>query len=164
LRRREYRFLTTWLLRCAREPIYELLWRSESWPAWWPGVIEAVETGPGDPETGVGRRGRYLWRSTIPYPVRFEVTATRVEPPALLEGRARGGLEGTGRWRLLVADDHRGPLTAVVYEWNVRTPSPWMNLLAPIAAPVFRWNHDRLMRAGGRGLAHRLGAELEAGG
>ena len=26
--------------------------------------------------------------------------------------------------------------------------------------PVFKWNHDRLMRSGGRGLARRLGAPL----
>jgi hypothetical protein len=31
-----------------------------------------------------------------------------------------------------------------------------MNLLAPLAKPLFRWNHDALMRAGGIGLARRL--------
>jgi hypothetical protein len=36
----------------------------------------------------------------------------------------------------------------------------WMNLLAPFAAPVFGWNHDRLMKAGGEGLAQRLGADV----
>jgi hypothetical protein len=35
-----------------------------------------------------------------------------------------------------------------------------MNALTPIARPIFRWNHDRLMRAGGRGLAQRLGVPL----
>jgi hypothetical protein len=94
--------------------------------------------------------------------VRFDVVATRVERPSLLEGEATGGLVGTGRWRLFEADADR-PLTAVTYEWNVRTPKAWMNLLAPIAAPVFRWNHDRIMAAGGRGLAQRLGTTLEAG-
>ena len=44
-------------------------------------------------------------------------------------------------------------MTAVVYEWNVRTTKPWMNLLAPIARPVFAWNHDWVMRNGGEGLA-----------
>jgi hypothetical protein len=165
VRSREYRFLTTWLLAADREPIFERLWDSARWPEWWPGVIEAVETDPGDPATGVGRRGRYEWRSTIPYPVRFEVVSTRVEPPHLLEGEASGGLVGTGRWRLFAADRESGEsaLTAVTYEWNVRTPKAWMNLLAPIAAPVFRWNHDRIMAAGGAGLARRLGTTLEAG-
>jgi hypothetical protein len=167
VRSREYRFLTSWLIAADREPVFDLLWDSAHWPEWWPGVIEAAETDPGDPETGIGRRGRYEWRSTIPYPVRFEVVATRIERPRLLEGDASGGLVGTGRWRLFAADDdaaRQGPLTAVTYEWNVRTPKAWMNLLAPIAAPVFRWKHDRIMAAGGRGLARRLGADLVAEG
>ena len=41
------------------------------------------------------------------------------------------------------------PVTAVVYEWNVSTTKPWMNLLAPIARPLFAWNHDWVMRNGG---------------
>jgi hypothetical protein len=28
----------------------------------------------------------------------------------------------------------------------------------PILAPVFAWNHNEVMREGGRGLAHHLGA------
>ena len=164
--RREYRFLTTWLIAADREPIFDLLVDSARWPEWWPGVIEAVETEPGD-ANGIGRRGHYEWRSTIPYPVRFEVVSTRFERPSLLEGDASGGLVGTGRWRLFAAEPGAarggGPLTAVTYEWNVTTPKVWMNVLAPIAAPVFRWNHDRIMAAGGEGLAHRLGVRLEAG-
>jgi hypothetical protein len=35
-----------------------------------------------------------------------------------------------------------------------------MNLLAPIARPVFGWNHDYVMRNGGEGLARLLGVPL----
>jgi hypothetical protein len=35
-----------------------------------------------------------------------------------------------------------------------------MNLLAPIARPVFKWNHDYVMQRGGEALARRLGARL----
>ncbi len=156
---REYRFFTTWLLASPREPIFELLWESECWPEWWPGVVAAAELDSGDPASGLGRRGHYEWRSLIPYPVGFEVVATRVERPFLLEGRASGGMEGVGRWRLFAENE---ALTAVTYEWNVRPTARWMQLLAPLAAPVFRWNHDYVMRAGGEGLARRLGVELLA--
>lgn len=154
---REYRFLTTWLVEAERERVFDLIRESERWPEWWPGVIEAAEISPGG-EDGIGRRGRYRWRSTIPYPVRFEVTMTRIERPALLEGEATGELEGVGRWRLLPVDG----ATAVLYEWNVRTTKRWMNLIAPAAAPLFKWNHDRIMRSGGEGLARELGARLLA--
>ncbi len=69
-----------------------------------------------------------------------------------------GELAGTGRWRLFEQDG----VTAVTYEWNVATTKRWMNLLAPIARPVFAWNHDWVMARGGEGLARRLGTRLVA--
>lgn len=35
-----------------------------------------------------------------------------------------------------------------------------MNLLAPVARPLFAWNHDVVMTWGGEGLARLLGAHL----
>ena len=55
-------------------------------------------------------------------------------------------------------------MTAVVYDWQVATTKRWMNLLSPIARPVFEYNHDVVMRWGGEGLARRLGARLLAAG
>jgi Polyketide cyclase / dehydrase and lipid transport len=153
----EYRFLTTWLLEADRERVWDAIWESERWPEWWRGVEEAVKLAEGD-ENGVGERGRYVWRARLPYPVRFEIRTTRVARPRLLEGSATGELEGTGRWRLF----DEGDVTAVLYEWNVRTTRPWMNLLAPVARPIFKWNHDWVMRNGGAGMAQLLGARLLA--
>ena len=90
-----------------------------------------------------------VWKSLLPYRVEFEVTTTRVERPHLLEGDAVGELAGVGRWRLYEQDG----VTAVLYEWNVSTTKAWMNLLAPIARPVFEWNHDWVMARGGEGIA-----------
>jgi len=86
------------------------------------------------------------------------VRTTKVERPDLLEGDASGELAGLGRWRLF----EQGGVTAVLYEWNVRTTRAWMNLLAPVARPVFAVNHDYVMRNGGQGLARLLGAPLLA--
>ena len=36
----------------------------------------------------------------------------------------------------------------------------WMNLLAPLLAPAFRWNHGQVMAQGGHGLAQYLGVPL----
>lgn len=154
---RSYLFVTTWLLDAPREDVFDAIWESERWPEWWRGVEEAVETDPGT-ACGVGRRGRYEWRSAIPYAVRFEVVSTVVERPRLLSGEATGGLEGTGTWRLF----EDGGVTAVVYEWDVRTTKRWMNAIGPLAAPAFRWNHDRIMGWGGEGLARHLGCRLLA--
>src|SRR3954468_20900537 len=155
----DYAFLTTWLLDCPREPVWEAIYDQERWPEWWRGVEEAEELEPGD-ESGVGTLSRLVWRSRLPYRLEFEVRTKRVERPHLMEGHAGGELSGTGRWRLF---DQNG-VTAVLYEWNVGTSRAWMNLLAPIGRPIFAWNHNWVMARGGEGLARRVGCDLLAGG
>ena len=154
-----YRFLTTWLLESPREPVFDAIYDQASWPSWWRGVEEASEVRPGD-ESGVGTVARMVWKSLLPYRVEFEVTTTHVERPHLLQADAVGELTGVGRWRLL----EEGGVTAVLYEWNVATSRAWMNLLAPVARPVFEWNHDWVMARGGEGIANLLGCRLLARG
>ncbi|HEY7151094.1 MAG TPA: SRPBCC family protein [Solirubrobacterales bacterium] len=155
-----YEFLTTWCLEAPREPIWDAIWDAERWPQWWRGVVAARTMAEGE-DDGVGQIGRYTWRSRLPYDLDFEMTTTRVDRPYLLEGRADGELAGVGRWRLF-EQGGEVPVTAVVYEWSVTTTKPWMNLLAPIARPLFEWNHDWVMRNGGAGLAELLGCRLLA--
>jgi hypothetical protein len=153
----EYRFLTTWLLNAPRERVWDAIYDSDHWPDWWEGVVEAERLEEGD-EEGVGQYGRYVWKSKLPYKLEFFVRSTKVEAPCLLEGDASGELAGTGRWRLF----EQNGVTAVLYEWNVRTTRAWMNALAPIARPIFAVNHDYVMGNGGRGLAQLLGCDLLA--
>ena len=87
-------------------------------------------------------------------------TVTRIEKPRLLEGTAAGELDGTGTWHL----SESGGVVTVRYDWRVRTTKPWMRFVAPLARPVFAWNHHGVMRAGGEGLARRLGTVLLAAG
>ncbi|HEX8499356.1 MAG TPA: SRPBCC family protein [Pyrinomonadaceae bacterium] len=150
----DYSFVTLWRFRSPLEPVWETIYRSEEWPAWWRGVERVEPVEPGD-ETGLGALRRYTWRSRLPYRLAFEMRLTRVEPLSVIEGEAVGELSGTGRWRLT----HDAGVTLVRYDWNVRTTKPWMNLLAPVARPVFRWNHDVVMNWGADGLARKLGVE-----
>jgi hypothetical protein len=154
-----YRFLTTWLLEASREAAWEVLQDPISWPDWWRGVVRVSELDGGD-ERRVGSRYRIAWRSQVPYELEFDFTVSRVDPPRSMEGEATGALRGTGHWQLFEQDG----VTAVVYEWKVDTTKPWMNLLRPLARPVFEYNHDAVMRWGGEGLARRLGVRLLAAG
>jgi uncharacterized protein YndB with AHSA1/START domain len=154
-----YRFLTTWLLDSPCEPVFDAIYDQASWPGWWRGVEEASEVRPGD-ESGVGTVARMVWKSLLPYRVEFEVTTTHVERPHLLQADAVGELTGVGRWRLFEEEG----ATAVLYEWNVATTRAWMNLVAPVARPVFKWNHDWVMARGGEGIANLLGCRLLASG
>lgn len=152
-----YAFLTTWLLESPREPAWEAIADPGSWPAWWPNVKRAEELDHGDAD-GLGRRYRCTWRSRLPYSVSFEAEVVRAERPGLIEAAATGDLEGMGRWRLLEQDG----LTAVLYEWQVRTTKLWMNVAAPIARPIFEVSHDAVMRGGAEGIAAHLGCRLLA--
>jgi uncharacterized protein YndB with AHSA1/START domain len=151
-----YSFLTTWILDAPCDTVWDAIYEIESWPGWWRGVKEVKKLEPGD-DDGVGALYRHEWRSVVPYPVRFETRITRVERPHMIEADACGELAGTGRWRFFA-----GRETAVTYAWNVRTTRPWMNLVAPVARPLFRWNHNAVMHQGGQGLADLLGARLLA--
>jgi hypothetical protein len=154
-----YRFLTTWLLECECSPAWDVLQDTRSWPEWWRGVESVEELDPGD-DQHVGGRYRIAWRSRLPYPLEFEFKVDEVDRPTTMAGTARGELAGTGRWRLF----EQNGVTAVLYEWNVATTKRWMNLLAPLARPVFAYNHDVVMGWGGEGLARRLGVRLLAHG
>jgi len=139
--------------------VFQAIWDSDRWPSWWRGVEAVTTLEEGDAE-GVGSLGRYVWKSKLPYRLEFDTRITLVERPHRMEGQASGELAGTGTWRLYEEDG----VTAAVYDWNVRTTAPWMNLLAPIARPVFAWNHDVVMGWGAEGLSKLLGARLLAVG
>jgi hypothetical protein len=155
----EYKFLTTWLLEAPREQVFDAIYDQARWPQWWRGVEEAEEIRSGE-DDGVGTVARMAWKSLLPYRVEFEVTTTRIERPHLLEGDAVGELSGVGRWRLYEQEG----ITAVLFEWFVATSKAWMNLLAPLARPVFEWIHDWVMARGGEGIAALLGCRLLASG
>jgi uncharacterized protein YndB with AHSA1/START domain len=153
----EYRFLTTWLIEAPREDVFQAIWDAERWPTWWRGVEDVVKVEDGD-EEGRGSLGRYTWKSRLPYELTFEMRIDTVERPLRMIGTSVGDLQGEGRWRLFEQDG----VTAVLYEWDVKTTEWWMNLFAPLARPLFAWNHDWVMRRGGEGLARLLGARLLA--
>ena len=151
----EYKFVTIWRVEAPIERVWDEIYHSELWPTWWRGVERIVEVQKGD-ESGIGSVRRYTWKSKLPYRLTFDMQTTRVEAPSVLEGNAKGELQGTGRWKL--ARD--GDATVVRYDWEVQTTKRWMKYLSPVARPVFAWNHDVVMRWGADGLAKRLGTAV----
>jgi hypothetical protein len=151
----QFSLVTYWHLDAAIEGVWEVLVAVEAWPRWWRYVREVVTLEEGDVD-GVGSLRRYTWSSKLPYRLTFEMRATAIERPTLIEGIAVGDLNGIGRWQLRGL----GESCCVRYEWAVGTGRTWMNRLGPILAPVFEWNHNQVMLEGGRGLARHLGVAL----
>lgn len=153
----DYHYVSTWQLQAPIEQVWTALNDLEHLPTWYTGVQQARELAPGDTQ-GVGRRVRYVIKGRLPLRLAFEATTTRSVPPRDQELRAQGELTGTGRWSL----EQQGEVTTARYRWDVRTTRPWMNLLAPLARPLFTWNSRGVMLQAGQGLARFLGVRLVA--
>jgi Polyketide cyclase / dehydrase and lipid transport len=148
----EYNFATVWTLDAPIEVVWDALVASERWPEWWPYLDRVVELAGGDSD-GIGAIRHFTWHGSLPYTLAFDIMVTKIERPVHLEGVTSGDLEGVGRWTLAKKGECS---TRVQYDWNVRTIRPWMKMIAPLARWFFVWNHNRVMMAGGEGLAGYL--------
>ena len=144
-----------WSIPAPVDRVWDALVEPEAWPQWWPGVIAVHQLKPGD-ATGVGSIRRIEWVGWFASRFVTEVEAIEVLRHDRLRGRSRGHLDGEGLW-LLRAD---GGTTHITYVWRVTLVRGWMRWMAPLLAPVFRWNHRAVMRAGERGLVRRLAGEV----
>ncbi|MCB1607927.1 MAG: SRPBCC family protein [Xanthomonadales bacterium] len=141
-----------WRIAAPVASVWAALTDVRSWPQWWPYVraVEQVDSGNAE---GLGAVHRIRWATRLPYTIQIEVRSVEIHKHQRLCGRSRGQLEGQGTWLLRSAGDG---ITEVAYRWQVVVTKPWMRRLAPLLAPVFRWNHDGVMRAGERGLNRYL--------
>lgn len=151
----EYHLLTIWQINAPLPQVYDAIHDSTHWPNWWQGAekVEPVAASGGD---GINGICRYSWRGKLPYPVVFDVRATRITKLVAIEGLVTGDLEGVGYWHF----SRQGPVSVVRFEWHVRSTKWWMNILAPFARSIFINNHVRLMAQGAEGLAALLQSPL----
>ncbi|MGS1118033.1 SRPBCC family protein [Castellaniella sp. UC4442_H9] len=145
-----YRLTTQWCFDAPLDVVWNAILDADGWAAWWPGVTSAPLV-PGATH-GPGSARRYTCRSVLPLRLIFVARITRVAPLRLIEGLVEGDLAGIGRCHFR----HTGGQTTVRFDWQVHTTNPWLNRMGALVIPVLRWNHDRLMRNGGRGLGRYL--------
>lgn len=146
-----YEFVSVWHTPAPMLKVWDAIRQNNEWPQWWRGVESVVELKAGD-EDGVGAVHRSTWKSALPYKLQFDSEVERIDRFRRIEIRAFGELHGKGVW-------HFSEYTSGVvlqYDWKVFTTKLWMNLLAPVARPLFQWNHDVIMRWGEAGLNNRL--------
>lgn len=149
----EYHLLTIWHIEAPLAKVYAAIESSLLWPDWWRSVKEVKVIADGRAD-GIGSVRRYAWQGKLPYRVVFDVCATHIEEQVSIEGTATGDLEGVGRWSF----SGKGKTSIVEYEWHVRSKRWWMNLVAPLARPIFILNHKQIMEQGGKSLARLLDA------
>lgn len=148
----DYEFVTEWQFDAPIELVWDSIEDADAWPEWWKGVLSVDLIKAGDKD-GVGSIRRTVWKSSLPYKLRFDSEVIRVEKLKLIEARAFGELDGKGLWQFESLGQDK---TRVQYDWRVETTKAWMNVLSPVARPFFRWNHDVIMGWGEEGLKERL--------
>ncbi|MBX7110002.1 MAG: SRPBCC family protein [Chitinophagales bacterium] len=152
----EYTFVTVWKLKhTSLAEAWNTIKAVEEWPQWWKGVISVTTIKEGDADC-IGKVSRFIFKSVLPYRLVFQLELIRLQHHHFMIGQASGELEGTGTWTFDMDQD----VVRIQYNWNVKTTRAWMNVLAPILKPAFKWNHDVVMRRGWKGLAKKLHATM----
>lgn len=141
----EYHFVTHWKVRGPIRLVFDILKDGEHYDRWWkPAYVRTDIVG--------ARMVRALVRAKLPYTLDFTTELVREDPPRELEIRAAGELAGRGLWKL---EENSGDI-AVTFYWDVRAEKPLVRLLSPILKPLFRWNHDWVMKTGEERLQNEI--------
>lgn len=144
-RRHDYHFRNTWILPAPVRAVFNAVVDLENYPRWWRDVREVRKI---DDDTA-----ELVCRATLPY--RLVLSMRRAEQD-----------ESTGRLRVWLGGDLEGSLAAHVtagpagtrldITQEVRLAKPLLRAFSPVARPMFRLNHELMMRRGRRGLRARL--------
>jgi hypothetical protein len=147
----QYTFVTHWKFNAPVEKVWNEIRDMDSWPLWWKYVkkVELIRSGDAN---DIGSVRRIYWSTALPYKLSFDLELLSIDQHKRIEGKAFGDLAGLGIWTF----ETKGDLTLVRYDWIVSTTKKWMNIFAPVARPLFSWNHDKVMQAGYDGLMTRL--------
>jgi hypothetical protein len=136
-----YKFRSEWRLGASPDDVYRVLERLLDYPLWWPEVREVRPLG--------AEAFELVCRSSLPYELRFTTRQSVRDPSArVLEANMTGDLEGFSRWTIGVHPTG----TSATFDEEVVATKASLRRLEPIARPVFKLNHTRMMRDGERGL------------
>ncbi len=144
-----------WRLAAPVDRVWAALADPDNWPRWWP-YVRSVRLLRAAGADGHGSVRLFHWATRLPYDVRIEIESIESVRHERIRGRSRGQLRGEGIWLLHAGHDVGGSFTDVTYVWRVNLGARWMRWTAPLLAPLFRWNHNGVMRAGQQGLADYL--------
>jgi uncharacterized membrane protein len=155
MKNNSYKFITQWEIEAPINDVWYSIHESADWPTWWKGVQQVKIIAEND-ASGINGIREYTWKSALSYKLSFKTKLVEKEDFKFLKGIAFGELEGEGIWHFT---EEKGK-TKVQYNWNVQTNKVWMNYFSFILKPLFKINHDIIMKWGADGLAKKLGAKL----
>lgn len=147
----QYKFVDHWYIKAPREEVFRYVADARTYPQWWPvypkvEVLREVEPGQ------TGGQARLLVKSALGYTLQLEAETVAIDPPRMIKTIARGQLAGTGEWEFI----EEGDTTHAIFTWIVESHHWLLNILEPIAKPLFAWSHDDASHKGHLGLKKLL--------
>lgn len=140
-----YRFRSVWHVDAAPSFVFDVLSDIGSYPVWWPEVKGATKVHDECAELRC--------RSVLPFDLVFQANhSMRDQQAGLLRARLTGDLEGYASWELT----GRGGGTELLFDQEVEARKAVLRRTALVARPLFRANHEMMMRSGERGLREYL--------
>lgn len=125
--------------------VFDLLADVGSYPSWWPQVRSVTAYD--------GEQAMFVIRSALPYSLRMRAERLVEDRAAgVLAVRLTGDLDGEARWTIKSTSGG----CQLRYEQRVVMLRPLLRRLGPVGRALLRLNHAWMMRAGERGLRHRL--------
>ncbi|MDT4938540.1 MAG: hypothetical protein QOG80_2211 [Pseudonocardiales bacterium] len=144
-----YVFQSKWRLPASPDAVYAALRDVPNYPQWWHEVRETVEIS--------SNSGRVRCRSLLPYDLVMVLTREVEDPDArVLRARLDGDLIGMSEWT--IAADGSGSIA--VFDEDVVVGKAAVRAAGRIVRPALKFNHDRMMRSGERGLRKYLAPGL----
>ncbi|MGH2474896.1 MAG: SRPBCC family protein [Candidatus Limnocylindrales bacterium] len=153
----QYHFLSEYRLRGDPEALWAALADVPGWTAWWSWLKKVELLHPATGPDGLGASYRNTVRAPAGYGFVYTTEVTDVDHLRRIDLLSSGDIAGRGRFLIAPTASEEIDLR---FAWLVSTPKPWMTAIAPVARPMFNWNHDRMMRAFGGGVAKAAGLEL----
>jgi hypothetical protein len=148
-----YRFTDDWYVAADPAATADLVGRTRDWPSWWPSSLGVEPVPPR--VAGAPDAARYTFSTRLPYRMVFQADVVRRAPTAV-ETVVVGRVRGAGRWEVTPVPGG----SRVHFDWSVDPQVAWMRAVAPLARPLFVWNHRAVMAEGAHALADRLGVAV----
>lgn len=137
------------------EKVWALIDNGESWHHWWRSVV-GTEVLQQPVHSDTGQVIRYTWRALLPLTLTIDFRITSKEIYKRIEGVSTGDLVGVGIWTF----EEQDGITTIKYNWEVESTRKIVNFVSPVLKGFFIYNHNLIMRRGGKGLAKKLGVKL----
>lgn len=133
----EYQFITKWKVNATSEEVFDILSDAEALVDWWPSVyidVNKVE----DKKFNIYSKG------FLPYTLRWQMIAEKVEFPNKIEISSIGDFEGKGTWDI----SQEGNITNITFDWKISAEKPLLKKWSFLLKPIFSLNHRWAMSKG----------------